>query len=358
MASYAQNVNRVKKPEMLRKVHRTEIRIPDIGGFKTLKCDLHMHTIFSDGDVWPAVRVQEAFMEGLDVIAITDHIERNPSKKFVGGDDHSAWEIARPEAERLNILLVKAGEITRQMPPGHLNALFLEDTNKLDVPDFMDAIAEANRQGAFVFWNHPGWDAQQPDTTLWWDIHEEIYKKGWLHGIEVFNYDEYYPIAFDWCNQKNLAYIGNTDVHQVTSYEFNLTGFHRPMTLVFAAGRSLDAVKEALFDRRSVALFGDEMAGPENLLLQLFEASVAIKKPFRRVKDEVFFEITNPTDLTFRLRNTSPKYGSPSGIDLYPGKTVIVSCKPVNGTAELPYEVINLHTGKTTRLQVKLKVGN
>jgi 3',5'-nucleoside bisphosphate phosphatase len=55
-----------------------------------------MHTIFSDGDVWPTVRVQEAYMEGLDVIAITDHIERNPSKKFVGGDDNSAYEIACP----------------------------------------------------------------------------------------------------------------------------------------------------------------------------------------------------------------------------------------------------------------------
>ncbi len=356
LTAFSQSVNRVKKPDMLRKLNRNEIRIPDIEGYKTLKCDFHMHTVFSDGDVWPTVRVQEAFLEGLDAIAITDHIEKNPSKKFVGGDDNSAYEIALPEAEKYNILLIKAGEITRRMPPGHLNALFLEDTNKLDVPEFMDAIEEANRQGAFVFWNHPGWDAQQPDTTKWWDVHEEIYQKGWLHGIEVYNWDEYYPIAFGWCNQKSLAYIGNTDVHMVAPYEFNLANYIRPMTLVFAEERSLAAIKDALFERRSVALFGDEMAGPETLLQQLFDASVIVKKPFRKVKDEVFFEITNPTDLTFRLENKAPAMGSPSSIGLYPGKTVIVSCKPENGKAELPYEVVNLHTGQESNLTVKLRV--
>ena len=40
---------------------RNEIQIPDILGFKTLKCDFHMHTVFSDGLVWPTVRVGEAY---------------------------------------------------------------------------------------------------------------------------------------------------------------------------------------------------------------------------------------------------------------------------------------------------------
>ena len=30
-----------------------KINIPDILGYKTLKCDFHMHTVFSDGMVWP-----------------------------------------------------------------------------------------------------------------------------------------------------------------------------------------------------------------------------------------------------------------------------------------------------------------
>ena len=52
---------------------RTPIRLPDLPGYLTLKCDLHIHTVFSDGLVWPTVRVEEAWREGLDAIAITDH---------------------------------------------------------------------------------------------------------------------------------------------------------------------------------------------------------------------------------------------------------------------------------------------
>lgn len=52
---------------------RNKINMPDVLGFKTLKCDFHSHTIFSDGDVWPSYRVEEAWRDGLDAIAITDH---------------------------------------------------------------------------------------------------------------------------------------------------------------------------------------------------------------------------------------------------------------------------------------------
>ena len=51
------------------------IEFPDIPGSKTLVSDLHMHTVFSDGSVWPNIRVKEAQKDGLDVIAMTEHIE-------------------------------------------------------------------------------------------------------------------------------------------------------------------------------------------------------------------------------------------------------------------------------------------
>ena len=54
---------------------RHEIQFPDVPGYQTLKCDFHMHTVFSDGLVWPTVRVNEAWRTGLDAISITDHIE-------------------------------------------------------------------------------------------------------------------------------------------------------------------------------------------------------------------------------------------------------------------------------------------
>ncbi|MHC4330495.1 MAG: hypothetical protein ACYSWW_20505 [Planctomycetota bacterium] len=40
-------------------VYAAKINFPDILGYKTLKCDFHMHTVFSDGQVWPTTRVDE-----------------------------------------------------------------------------------------------------------------------------------------------------------------------------------------------------------------------------------------------------------------------------------------------------------
>ena len=43
---------------------RNEIQVPNLNGYTTLKCDFHMHSVFSDGLVWPTVRVDEAYREG------------------------------------------------------------------------------------------------------------------------------------------------------------------------------------------------------------------------------------------------------------------------------------------------------
>ena len=205
---------------------RRELRLPEIDGYQLLKCDFHVHTIFSDGIVWPTLRVQEAWEEGLDAIAITDHIEGQPARQHVGKGHNNAFDMAKEEAARRNIILVKGGEITRSMPPGHLNALFVEDVDALDQPDYMKAIEAAHKQGAFIQWNHPGWGV---DSIMWHDVHEDLYRKGWLNGIEVYNEFEWYPVALGWANEKDLTLFGNTDVHDVVErlYDFRQTD-HRP----------------------------------------------------------------------------------------------------------------------------------
>ena len=40
-----------------------------------------MHSVFSDGLVWPTVRVDEAYRDGLDAISLTEHIEYRPHKQ-------------------------------------------------------------------------------------------------------------------------------------------------------------------------------------------------------------------------------------------------------------------------------------
>ena len=57
---------------------RKEIVIPQVNGYTVYKVDLHTHTMFSDGRVTPEWRVEEAWQDGLDAVAITDHRENRP----------------------------------------------------------------------------------------------------------------------------------------------------------------------------------------------------------------------------------------------------------------------------------------
>jgi len=306
-----------------------------------------MHTVFSDGYVWPTIRVEEAYFEGLDAIALTEHIEYLPKREFVKGDHNSAYNIAKLRADQLNILLVKGAEITRPMPPGHLIALFIDDANKLETPKYIDAIKEARKQGAFIFWAHPGWDAQQPDSTLWWEQHQQLLDNDLLHGLEVFNWDEWYPISMGWAKDKNLTWIANSDIHIVASHEMNFLDYFRPMNLVFARERSIESLKEALFDGRSVAFFLDNLAGPEELLQSLFRYSVEIGKPFyTNDNGSRLIEIKNTTDLTFRLENMQPENGATQTLNLLPRSSVIATMPPVSkDQITLSYKGVNLHTG-------------
>ena len=70
-------------PELLRhnlnkSRQRREIVLPEVNGYTVYKADLHTHSIFSDGSVTPEFRVQEAWHDGLDVMAVTEHLEYRP----------------------------------------------------------------------------------------------------------------------------------------------------------------------------------------------------------------------------------------------------------------------------------------
>jgi hypothetical protein len=290
---------------------RKIINIPDFSGFQTLKCDFHIHTVFSDGTVWPTVRVEEAWSEGLDAIAISDHIEYRPHSKDITAGHNRSYEIAEPLATQLDIILIRAAEITRSMPPGHINALFIRNANLLERDDVTDAIKEAREQGAFLLWNHPGWKAQQPDTTLWWPEHTELLKKDFLHGIEIYNTDEYYPEALDWANQKNLTIFANSDIHGPIGMSYDLSKGHRPITLVFSKSRTPGGIREALFSRRTAAFFDNTLMGKSNLLESLFFASLTFRNEPLRLQNGNgnHLKITNNSDIDYELELVQPGVG-------------------------------------------------
>ena len=277
---------------------RREIQVPDIMGYKTLKCDFHMHTVFSDGLVWPTVRVDEAWQEGLDAIAITDHIEYQPHKQDIPTNHNRSYEVALPRAKERGILLVKAAEITRDTPPGHFNALFIQDAQPLDTKDLLEAMAAADKQGAFIWWNHPDWI---PDRKGWFAIHTTLYEKKYLRGIEVVNGRSYYPTVHAWALSKNLTFLGNSDIHQPAGLEDMPPGGHRPMTFVFVKEKTIPAIKEALIAGRTAIWFENKIIARKEYAEALFKAAVRVTDVERDGSKAIRFTVRNDSDLPIDL---------------------------------------------------------
>lgn len=331
---------------------RHDIRLPQIDGYELLKCDFHIHTVFSDGIVWPSLRVNEAWEEGLDAIALSDHIEGQPAREGMKkGDLDLAFKNAEGEALRRGIILIKGGEISRSMPPGHLNALFLSDVDSLQKDDVVEVLREARRQGAYIFWNHPGWNVEE---VKWHDMHEQLWKEGLLNGIEVFNEFEWYLKALEWAKEKDLTLMANTDVHDVVErlYDRKQTA-HRPLTLVLAKERTQAAIKEALFDHRTLIWFFDTLIGKEDYLKKFFEGAVRVQPSHYTTETLSYVTLTNTCDVPFRLEAASEAKGYPSCIQLPAGASVVVAV-PKDGAHPVSYKVTNLLTAYKQSIEVSL----
>ncbi len=334
---------------------RRIIRMPDIPGYVTLKGDFHTHTVFSDGNVWPTMRVDEAWRDGLDVLAIADHVEYLPHKDTVPVDLNVSWSMVVKQAAEKNIILVHGAEICRDMPPGHLCALFIEDATPFAVPDVMAAVEAAVKQGAFIQYNHPGWRAQEKDgIPKLYPIHLDLIAKGWLHGIEYLNTCEAYPLVFDMCRDNKLALMGNSDVHDVISevYKDPVHAGHRPMTLVFARERTMASVREALFAGRTAVWYDNELAGFEEFTAPIFYAAVTVGKPFLSDEKKIWFEVRNGSDLPMRL--VKGPEGAPSELYIPAGGAVVVRADKRYEKEPMPYEVGNITVGTGRSLAVEL----
>jgi 3',5'-nucleoside bisphosphate phosphatase len=322
---------------------RQIIHIPDVKGYQILKCDFHMHTFFSDGHVWPAVRVQEAWQEGLDVIAITDHVEYTPHSADVKVDHNRPYELVKEAAAENNIILVKGTEITRNTPPGHFNAIFTGDlsgyiedreTSEKDKA----SVLKASEQNAFIFWNHPGWQVNRIEGSYEWiPFVDELKNEGALHGIEVINGFGIHKKALDWCVDKNLTVLGSSDVHNLVVHDYNLGDhIHRTMTLVFAGERTAESVREALEAGRTVAWASKYLAGKEEHVRNLFHACVGISQAFHSKNNRNYFELRNNSDLYFELELRSGD--GTAQITLHPNSSQILTA--ADGQKELEYEVV------------------
>ena len=357
-------------------VVRRDMMVPDILEYKTLKCDFHIHTVFSDGNVWPTIRVEEAWTMGYDAISITDHIEYQPHKEYIPVSHNAGYEIAKPYGNRRDIIVIQGTEITRQMPPGHLNGIFINDAAKIEtelirlkhttvtssnfmdsidheLKDYMKALKEANDQGGFVFWNHPGWSSQAPEGIKIYDVHKELIEKGWIKGMEVANSGEWYPEAFQWCLDYDLAMLSNSDIHSTESFfEQGATVKHRPVTLVFAETRSAEGIRAALDAARSVVWFNNMIIGPEKYVEPLFHSSIEISTAFFTDESgKSYYNLKNNSDFFFQMVDLD----SHEKLDLLPRSSLIIQFDEVRDSRRISVE--NFFTEPDKTLKVTLKPG-
>ena len=325
-------------------VPRTEIILPSINGLNAYKGDFHVHTIYSDGDVTPRQRMREAWFDGLDIIAITDHLEARPYEKHMlkalapyneNGEPHkylpagafnkydkdaplkanmnAGFEEALDiiEKENIPILAIRGTEIWRNpATTGEYNAIFLDDINAIFHKDLFECFRRVKEQGGFIIHNHPGW---RRDTMEKSADQIRAYSEGWVDGVEVCNAVGFFPQMIDRCVDEKLTIFANTDVHRPSSHVwYRGCGIFRTMTIIYAKECTEKAIKDALLKRRTIGYCANNLMGDEKMLKEFMDAALECKlvdvneKAGYRV-----FQITNHCSIPFILRRMKTVYEVP-----------------------------------------------
>ena len=334
----AQNV--LEQP-FARDTERTEIIIPKVNGLNVYKSDLHLHTIYSDGDVTPEMRVIEAWQDGLDIIAITDHMEyrrieremfkymkdyiredlrsgkavntnvlkSDPDAHGLLVDFNISPELAIKKARDYGIFVIKGVEITRSNL-GDYNALFTTDNNKIYDPNLEQTIRNARAQGAFIIHNHPSYDKNTPNHIT--PFTNDLYAKGLIDGVEVANHVRIWQYLITHCIAGGYTPCGNSDAHEYVSWkyghprDFEIPRY-RNMTLILAEECTEASLHKALKEGNTIAYCNNNLIGREHLLKALFDASVSFELQ-RTGSREHYITVRNNSSLPYYIQVGGNKY--------------------------------------------------
>ena len=340
------------------------IEFPDVDGYRTLAVDLHTHSVFSDGSVWPVIRVQESERDGVSLFAVTEHLEYQPRAADIPNPDRNrSFAVAAEWAGSTgsDVIVVNGAEISREMPPGHVNAVFLSDANALLMDDAMEVFREANRQGAFVFWNHPAWLPQRPDgVARLTDMHRELIANGLLHGIEVANAHTYSAEALQIALDHDLAILGVSDIHGLIDWDYDVHGGgHRTVTLVLAEERTAESIREALDANRTAAWKDGELIGREEVLVPLLEASVEVSNVRVRRGSVLTVTLRNRSGAPFELLSVGPQrfHDRAAAVRVPPHGAVELSVTGENRSDfELSFAVLNAIVAPETHPTLRFAV--
>lgn len=344
--------------------HTRVIHFPDLDTLHSVICDFHIHTVFSDGSVWPNIRVDEALRDSVDFISLTEHIEYQPHSADIPHPDRNrAYEIAEKAARPYPLGIVRGAEITRSMPPGHSNAIFIKDANKLMIEDSLEVFKEVQRQGGFTFWNHPNWTAQREDgVARLTDFHWELIANDLLHGIEVVNDLTYSDEALQIALDHDLTIMGTSDIHGLVDWQYGIAdGGHRPITVVLAREHTAEGVKEALFDGRTVVFYENMLIGKAENVQPLITASLQVKKAqYQGILPLLDIDIYNDSSMEYILANKS-NYGfhNSSDVIVIPArstKRLTVKTLQQYERIMMDFEVLNAVTAPNTHADIRIAI--
>ena len=321
---------------------RVDIVLPQVDGLNCYTAELHAHTIYSDGELTPEERVKEAWCDGLDILAITDHIETRRQErnilKFLKGyspdkkgfepintrvsrgvhadergivsDLNFSTELARKTAESYpELTIIKGCEISREpVHIGHYCALFTKDNNAIYSRDDEQVIRNARAQGAIITHNHPGWERTTCDMS---EFHKKVYAEGLIDGVEVTNGASFYPEMVARAIERKLYMVSATDIHAATANVYGKHNFYRDMTLIFAKDKSEKSLRKALLSQKTLGYCGGNIIGEESLLAKFFQASVTAKY-ITTTKKGVQIALTNNTSFDYTLSYNGAKVALPA----------------------------------------------
>jgi hypothetical protein len=254
LCAQAQIIDRVDRGEGV----RTDLRFPSIDGREVLVGDFHTHTTHSDGKLSSRERLLEAYLEGYDTIALTDH------------GTAAAYAEAKDLAKALGVVLIRGLEsgingeehlvllgIPEDYVPNneHNWARTPEQAAETGRPFYQDRLREAASAGGLVIYPHPdhGWSeamewGRQQGIIVGCEVLNSATDEGW--GTVMHQGRPCYPFALDWIADKGLACMANSDTHAPSTGEPP-----RARTILLVNERTAAGVLDAIRAGRTLAWF-------------------------------------------------------------------------------------------------------
>ena len=328
-----------------------------------ISSDLHIHTVFSDGEVWPSIRIKEARRDSLDLISMTEHLEYLSYKNDLKITDRNrSYNISKALLKKDEpLMIINGSEITKPMPPGHFNAIFVKDVNPLLNSDGEKSMIEANKQGAFVFWNHPNWIENRDDGIAKFDeIHQRLLEKKLFHGIEVVNEHTYSEEALALALDNNLTIMGTSDIHGLIDWTFDKEKKqHRPITFILSKNRTIKSIRDALFNQKTFVWHRDILIGKEENISPVVSENLKITS-LGYYKKIVTIKIQNKSVVPFKLRYlgdyTFHKNSSILEIPARGELLVTIKTKEILTSIKMSFEVLNVITAPKKNLVIKKNI--